>query len=72
MMQLDFDNEVTELAIELSKYPVGILATSYLDKVTARSISIIAIGTKILFQTDSRMEKCQQIEKNNNVAICMI
>ena len=55
----------------LSKNKHIVLATSYKDVVTARTISYVFIDEKILFQTLSSYIKTQQIEKNSNVALCI-
>lgn len=47
-----------------------VLATSYQNNVTARSISCIIINNKILFQTDRNFNKFHQIQHNPNVALC--
>lgn len=53
----------------ISKFKNMVLATSYQDKVTARSVSTIVVDSKIYFQTANNMEKYYQIQKNCNVAL---
>lgn len=48
-----------------------VLATCNNNQVAARTISVIVHDNKIYFQTDLRMDKAKEIEKNNNVAICI-
>jgi uncharacterized pyridoxamine 5'-phosphate oxidase family protein len=48
-----------------------VLATSYQDKVTARSMSCIIINRKIYCQTDKTFLKHNQMVKNPNVALCL-
>lgn len=54
---------------DLSKFKDMVLATSYNDKVTARSVSIIVNNDKIYFQTANTMEKYYQLTENCNVAL---
>lgn len=58
-----------ELLKDLSKFKDMVLATSYGDKVTARTVSTMVVGNKIYFQTANTMEKYYQISNNNNVAL---
>lgn len=68
-MKVEFEEELKILEIELSRKNSMVLATSANDKVTARSISTIYDSGFIYFQTDSSMEKYQQILINDNVAL---
>lgn len=54
---------------DLSKFKDMVLATSYNDKVTARSVSIIVNNEKIYFQTANTMEKYYQLTHNCNVGL---
>ena len=48
-----------------------VLATSYNDLVTARTISYVMINGKLYFQTLKTYEKVNQINHNNKVALCI-
>ena len=48
-----------------------VLATSYNDLVTARTISYVMINEKLYFQTLKTYEKVYQITHNNKVALCI-
>lgn len=48
-----------------------VLATSYNDSVTVRTISYVMINEKIYFQTLKTYEKVNQINHNNKVALCL-
>jgi len=65
---IDLENEVKELINRSKNF---VIATSADDRVTARTMGCINIGLKIYFQTDKNFTKCKQIEKNENVAICV-
>ncbi len=54
---------------DITKFKDMVLATSYQDKVTARSVSTIVVDNKIYFQTANTMEKYYQLSKNSNVAL---
>ncbi len=58
-----------ELLKDLNKFKDMVLATSYNDKVTARTVSTVVVGNKIYFQTANTMEKYYQISNNSNVAL---
>lgn len=63
----ELENKVYKL---LEQKKIMVLATSYKDKVTARSMNCIIHDKKIYFQTDYELEKFEQIKNNNNVALC--
>lgn len=63
----ELENRVYKL---LEDKKIMVLATSYKDKVTARSMSCIVYNKRIYFQTDCNFEKFHQIKHNNNVALC--
>lgn len=48
-----------------------VLATSFENNVTARTISYIMIKDELYFQTLSTYEKAFQIKNNSNVALCL-
>ncbi len=69
-MDLNYNVMMEEVFNQLGSNRVMVLATSFEDRVTARNMSCIIMGHKILFQTDRRFLKTQQILKNQNVALC--
>lgn len=48
-----------------------VLSTSLHDIVTSRTISIVACEEKLYFQTDKTFRKCDQLEENPHVALCI-
>lgn len=46
-----------------------VLATSYNEHVTARSVSTIVVDNKIYFQVNKKSEKYHQLANNNKVAM---
>lgn len=66
---MTFINEFKLIEEELKSYGVMILATTDNIKVSARSMCTIYEDGHIYFQTDKKLEKCKQIEINNNVAL---
>lgn len=58
-----------DLINKLSTFKDMVLATSYNDKVTARSVSTIVYNEKIYFQTENNMEKYYQLINNKRVAL---
>lgn len=71
MINDNYNRVKSEIFEILSKNKHVVLATSFKDIVTARTISYVFIDEKILFQTLSSYVKTQQIEKNSNVALCI-
>ena len=55
----------------LNKNKHIVLATSFEDFVTARTISYIMINNELYFQTLSTYEKAIQIKNNDKVALCL-
>jgi general stress protein 26 len=64
-------NDISNYMDQLSLKHIMVLATSSMDKVTARNMSVIYFENCIYFQTDSKMEKSEQIKENKNVALCI-
>jgi len=64
-------HEIEKVLSALKQKPIMVLATSYMNKVTARNMSVIVIQDRVYCQTDSLMEKAKQITKNQNVAFCI-
>ena len=65
-----FTQKLNELFSKLGNHSIMCLATSFNDKVTARSMSIIIYNNKFYFQTDTNFQKFEQIKNNHNVALC--
>lgn len=49
----------------------AVLSTSFIDKVTSRSMSIANIGLDVFFQTNKKYNKYSQMSKNKNVSLCL-
>jgi uncharacterized pyridoxamine 5'-phosphate oxidase family protein len=64
-----FTQKLNELFSKLGNHSIMCLATSFNDKVTARSMSIIIYNNKFYFQTDTNFQKFEQIKNNHNVAL---
>ena len=70
MAEISFNDSKQEYLDAISPSKIMVLATCSGSKVTARSMSCIAIGEKIYFQTDTQFRKYKQITDNKNVALC--
>lgn len=70
MIEFKFESLEKEIINLLSERDHMVFATCLDNRVTARNVSIINDGLKILFQTDKEFLKCQQIKENPNVALC--
>lgn len=70
-MEINFNLLENEVFGLLSDKKIMVLATSYEDRVTARSMSCIIINKRIYFQTDKTFLKYRQMAKNHNVALCV-
>jgi len=69
-LKIDYDVLISELIDTFGGSKTMILATALDGKVTARSMSCVFNGINILFQTDSRFQKVEQIRNNPKVAFC--
>ena len=69
-MIIDYQKLEQETLEILEQNKVWILSTSFIDKITSRSMSIINIGMDIYFQTNKKYTKYTQMTKNPNVALC--
>lgn len=49
---------------------IMVLATAVDNIVSARTVSTICIDKKIYFQTDLKMQKAKEIERNPHIALC--
>lgn len=70
-MEINFDLLENEIFHLLGDKSILVLATSYENRVTARSMCCIVINKKIYFQTDKTFLKYEQIINNPNVALCV-
>jgi len=70
MIEISYELLEKEIYNLLGDNKILVLATSSDNRVTARSVSCIVIGKKVCFQTDKTFLKCEQIMKNQNVALC--
>ncbi len=66
---VNWEIKMDELFLKIEKASNMVLATSYNDHVTARSVSTITNENKIYFQANKKSEKYQQIDANNRVAM---
>ena len=69
MEELNFERHQREVIDFLNGNKHLVLATCSDRHVTARTISVINNGLKMLFQTDRDFAKYQQIKENPNVAL---
>ncbi len=70
METLDYFQVEKEVIDFISRNSKMVLATCSENRVTARAVSIVNQGMKILFQTDTEFLKYRQIIENPNVALC--
>lgn len=70
MLEIDYAILEAEVGKALAADGVCVLATSFRERVTARSISIICEGLSIWFQASLNSTKLQQVKQNAHVAIC--
>jgi len=70
-MDINFNETKNKIFKDLENERHIVIATSSDDKVTARNISHIIVNDKIYFQTDKNFEKIEQIDKNEQVALCV-
>ena len=69
-MIIDYQKLEQETVEMLENNKVWVLSTSFIDKITSRSMSIINVGMDIYFQTNQKYTKYIQMTKNSNVALC--
>ena len=72
MKQLDFNECYNEIKEILEKEKSIVLCTSNGDKVSARTVFFAFYKDCIYFVTSKAYSKCKQIEKNPNVALCLL
>lgn len=66
----DFDSASGKLFCSIPDHLLMVLSTSSEGRVSSRTMSVVVIGDRFLFQTDRRMLKCRQILSNPQVALC--
>jgi len=71
MKQLDFELKSKEIEKTLKRGKSIVLCTSNGNKVAARAVYYCLFNGHIYFVTSKAYNKCKQIEKNNNVALCI-
>ena len=69
-MLIDYLTLEKETIDHLENNKNAVLSTSFIDKVTSRSMSIVNIGLTIFFQTNEKYNKYSQMSKNKNVSLC--
>ena len=68
---LDVDVLENEIIAVLGREKSIVLATCSNEQVTARAVSHINMGLDILFQTDMKFKKVEQMQRNPKVALCV-
>lgn len=66
-----FEDELEKVLAKVAKRGIAVLATSAEDRVTSRPVSVVVYDGKIAFQTSTKLLKYQQIQKNQQVALCV-
>lgn len=69
-MRIDFEKIKNEVIFNLENNRTWVLSTASDGNVSSRSMSIINKGLNIYFQTNKCYIKHNQMNKNNNVALC--
>lgn len=69
-MLIDYQILEKEVIEILENNKNWVLSTSFIDKITSRTMSIINIGMEIYFQTNKKYTKYTQMIKNSNVSLC--
>ena len=69
-MRIDYEELKIQVLESLDHNKVWVLSTEAEHKVTSRSMSIVHRGLQIYFQTNECYVKAEQMQKNNNVALC--
>lgn len=70
MKKLDFEEKKAGAMSAVCAQNDMVLATSYNDKVTARTVYCVSDGKSVFFMTSKAYTKYKQIEKNPSVALC--
>jgi len=69
-MELEYESLKNELLRLLDSNKTWVLATSDGVRVSARAMSVVHDDLTLYFQTNRHFEKCNQMAKNQNVALC--
>lgn len=69
-MKIDYENLKNEVISSLEKNRIWVLSTTSNGNISSRSMSIINKGLDIYFQTNKCYTKHNQMQENNNVALC--
>ena len=70
-MNSNYINKYNNIFQQIGDHAKIVLATSHQDKVTARKMSILIMNGIFYFQTDKTFRKYQDIQDNENVALCL-
>ncbi|HEX2947890.1 MAG TPA: pyridoxamine 5'-phosphate oxidase family protein [Clostridia bacterium] len=71
MKSLDYEVLKQDVIKALENSNSIVLATCNNNRVTAREVYFASNDFRIFFITSKAYDKCKQIEKNNNVALCL-
>jgi len=71
MEKIDYSTLYSEIEKILAKEQSIVLATSFDNKVTARTMSHVNDGLTIYFQTDKTSVKAEQIKNNTQIALAV-
>ncbi|MHC1683032.1 MAG: pyridoxamine 5'-phosphate oxidase family protein [Clostridiaceae bacterium] len=69
-MEIDYENLMNEVISSLEKNRIWVLSTTSNGNISSRSMSIINNGLDIYFQTNKCYIKHNQMQENNNIALC--
>ncbi|MDR7857902.1 pyridoxamine 5'-phosphate oxidase family protein [Tissierella sp.] len=71
MKSLDYEVLKQDVINALENRKSIVLATCSNNRVTAREVYFASNDFRIFFVTSKAFDKCKQIKKNNNVALCL-
>ncbi|MBN2535638.1 MAG: pyridoxamine 5'-phosphate oxidase family protein [Spirochaetales bacterium] len=70
-MTIDFTEAMNYVLDKVETKKIAVLSTAAENRVSSRTMSFIRLGEYLYFQTDNKSLKIQQIQKNENVAVCL-
>ena len=70
-MNSNYINKYNNIFQQIGDHAKIVLATSHQDRVTARKMSFLIMNGIFYFQTDKTFRKYQDIQDNENVALCL-
>lgn len=70
-MKNTYEEKLNEIFEQIGNHAKLVLATSQLDRVSARNMSFIIYDHIFYFQTDKTFRKYQDIRVNSKVALCL-